>query len=119
MGRHAHVTTDPDVAADPARPADPAEPRRLAPPDGAPGAMLGWGVFTTLLAGVLAGWVGHGWASAGPVVGLGAGGTVLLWTTARAARRPVRRHARTREGGHRSGTTGGRSVKCPRDQRKR
>jgi hypothetical protein len=134
MGRHERVTIDteptpepgPAVSREPSpepgpEPTPEPGPRSapLAPPDAAPEAMLGWGVFATLLAGVLAGLVGHGWASAAPVLGLGAGGTAVLWAAARAARGPVRPHARTRGAGHRSGTSRGRSVKWPRDQRKR
>ena len=69
MGRHAQP--DPDGSTTP--------PDRV---DGAPEGLLGWGVFATVVAAVLAGWAGGAQASLLEAA-LGTVSTAVLWAAAR------------------------------------
>ncbi len=51
--------------------------------------VLGWGGFTSVLAGGLVLATGSGWRRAALVLGLGAAATLLLWLAGRVSGRPV------------------------------
>jgi hypothetical protein len=116
-------------------PPDQAPEATRAPAVPGPSALLGWGLFATAVAVVVAVLTGGGWSAALSAAGLGTGTTLVLWAAVRAAGtpgpsagaagshrkprlRPGRPHRRV-EPGHAAKSALGPGVKYPRDKRKR